>query len=94
MKIEYAPRYKKRLEAIADFIYTESGSRQTTRTYIQKLRSYVRQTLSAFPEAGRAADEYGANIRKLVFRGYSILYRFDKKAELIEVLTIYRENLP
>ncbi len=36
--------------------------------------------------------EYGKDIRRVVYKRYSFLYRV--KGNVIEILTIYRENLP
>ena len=58
---------------------------------MKKLRQYITQTLNHFPQAGRPSAELAPNTRKLVYQGFSIIYRISD--ERIEILTIYRENL-
>ena len=36
--------------------------------------------------------KYGKDIRKVVFQKYRFVYRF--KGNVIQILTVYRENLP
>jgi len=92
MKIEFTSRAFSRLEAIADYIDERSGNAQKAKDYVIQLREFIRNTLNSFPYAGRPCPDYGSKTRKLVYRGYSILYRIDGKWILI--LTIFRENLP
>lgn len=92
MKIDFSYKAYHRLEALAEYIYKQSGSKSTTAAYIRKLREFIIETLSHFPQAGRASEELAPNTRKLVYQGFSIIYRVSE--ERIEILTIYRENLP
>ena len=91
MKIDFSKKAYQRLEALAEYIYQQSGSKKTTVSYVKKLRQYITQTLKAFPQAGRSSVELAPNTRKLVYQGFSIIYRISD--ERIEILTIYRENL-
>jgi plasmid stabilization system protein ParE len=92
MKIEFSQKAYQRLEALADYIYEQSDSKKTTVTYMKKLRQYIIETLSHFPQAGRPSEYLAPNTRKLVYQGFSIIYRIAN--DRIEILTIYRENLP
>jgi plasmid stabilization system protein ParE len=56
------------------------------------MKEYIVTMLSSFPKAGRPSEELAPNTRKLVYQGYSIVYRIAQ--EHIEILTLYRENLP
>jgi plasmid stabilization system protein ParE len=49
-------------------------------------------TLGQFPESGTLMPEYGNDIRRVIYQKYSFLYR--QKGNVIEILTVYRENLP
>ena len=91
MKIDFSQKAYQRLEVLAEYIYQQSGSKKTTVTYIKKLRQFTTQTLNNFPQAGRPSEELAPNTRKLVYQGFSIIYRISD--ERIEILTIYRENL-
>ena len=92
MKIEFSHKAYQRLDALADYIYEQSNSKKTTVTYIKNLRQYIVETLTHFPQAGRPSEELASNTRKLVYQGFSIVYRIANNR--IEILTIYRENLP
>lgn len=81
-----------RLEMIAEYIYEQTQSKKLTREYLQRFREFIVSTLSAFPYAGRSAEELISGSRKLVYQGYSIIYVVEP--ERIWVLTLYRENLP
>lgn len=83
-----------RLTKITDFIYTQSQSESITLAYMSRLKEYIYNILMQFPESGRKAEEYGKNIRKLVYQGYSILYRINEPKERVEIVNIFRENLP
>ncbi|HHH37312.1 MAG TPA: type II toxin-antitoxin system RelE/ParE family toxin [Epsilonproteobacteria bacterium] len=92
MKIKYTPKFYEKLEEIAAYIFTQSQSNQTTSDYIKGLQEHIEVSLTSFPQMGRPAEEFGNNIRKLVHKRYSILYKIDEN--YILVITIYRENLP
>ena len=92
MKIEFSHKAYQRLEALAEYIYEQSNSKKTTVNYIKNLRQYIVETLTHFPHSGRPSEELAPNTRKLVYQGFSIIYRI--ATERIEILTIYRENLP
>ena len=80
------------MEAIADYITSRTQDREKARHYVVKLRKFIEETLRNFPYAGRPTPEFGHETRKLVYKGYSIIYTLEAKRILI--LTIYRENLP
>lgn len=93
-KIVFSKKAAYRLGKIADYIYEQSRSEDLTLAYMDRLKEYMSDVLIRFPEAGRKADEYGKNIRKLVYQGYSILYRINEAKNRIEIANIFRENLP
>ncbi|MDD5385581.1 MAG: type II toxin-antitoxin system RelE/ParE family toxin [Sulfuricurvum sp.] len=92
MRIDFSPKAHMRLEMIAEYIYEQTQSKKLTREYLQRFREFIVSTLSAFPYAGRSAEELISGSRKLVYQGYSIIYVVEP--ERIWVLTLYRENLP
>jgi plasmid stabilization system protein ParE len=77
---------------MAEYIYEQSASKTTTVRYLKKFKHYIIQTLELFPKAGRPAGELEPNSRKLVYQGYSIIYKISE--EQVEILIIYRENMP
>jgi plasmid stabilization system protein ParE len=76
----------------AQFIFEQTQSVDSADHYLDGMKSFIIETLSHFPRAGRPAEEIAAGSRKLVYQGYSILYRIAE--DHIEILTIYRENMP
>ena len=92
MKIEFTEESLQNLDEIAQYIYDETHSKNITSKHIRKLRAFIKASLVDFPKLGRPAEEFGRNIRKLVYQRYCILYIIQEKG--IDIVTIYRENLP
>lgn len=90
--ILFSPRAKQRLEEIADYLYRQQLSKQFVQTYLKQFESWLNTLLGQFPESGISQPEYGEGIRKVVYKKYSFLYRINN--DHIEVLTVFRENLP
>ena len=80
------------LIAQALYIYEQTLDIDKADRYMITMKKYISQTLSQFPQLGRPAEEFEKEIRKLVYKRYSILYRIER--EYILVITIYKENLP
>ncbi len=80
------------MEEIADYLYTQSLSKEFVRNYLKQFESWLITLLGQFPESGILQPEYGEGIRKVVYKKYSFLYRINNGH--IEILTVYRENLP
>ncbi len=80
------------MEQIAEWMYEQSRSKKSTRAYIVEIRRFLDEILPEYPYIGRKSTEYGNDVRKIVFRSYTILYAVEGKR--IEILTIFRENLP
>lgn len=76
----------------AKYIYEQTKNEQVADRYLDKMKNYIIQTLSNFPKSGRPTEELATNTRKLVYQGYSIIYTISDIQ--IEILVIYRENLP
>ena len=92
MKIKFSYTAYNCLDAMSDYIYERSASKTVTARYLKQFRRYIVETLKLFPKAGRPSDELEPNSRKLVYHGYSIIYRISE--DQIDILTLYRENLP
>ncbi len=76
----------------AQYIFEVTQDVQKADLYLDQMQAYIEQTLTQHPLIGRSAPEIGVNIRKLVYRRFTILYRIH--LDHIEILTIYKENLP
>ncbi len=92
MKIEFTEEALQNLYEIAEYIYEETCSKSITAKNIRKLKAFTKASLIDFPKLGRPAEEFGINIRKLVYHRYCILYIIQEKH--IDIIAIYRENLP
>ena len=92
MEIRFSQRAADRLVEIARYVYEKSGNPDKADETMEALKGCIVRTLSTFPRLGRPAAEFGPGQRKLVCRGYTVVYRIEK--EFIFVVTIFRENLP
>jgi len=91
-KIIFSQKAIQALLSQAKYIYELTFSIEKADSYLDEMEAYINHALSVHPKLGRPVPELGLNIRKLVYKRYSILYRIiDTK---IEILTIYKENLP
>lgn len=91
-KIVFSQTASVNLVQQAKYIFEQTKNEQVADKYLDRMKNYIIQTLSHFPKSGRATEELFANSRKLVYQGYSIIYRISD--EQIEILVIFRENLP
>ena len=91
-RIVFSPRAQKRFAEIADYLYQQHLSTEFVLQYLNRFETWLNTVLGQFPESGTPMPELGPDIRRVVYRRYSFIYRV--KADVIEVLTVYRENLP
>ena len=90
--IVFSPRAKQRMEEITDYLYQQNLSSEFVLDYMGRFESWLETLLGQFPESGIPCLEYGENVRRVAYNKYSFIYRL--KDEVVEVLTVYRENLP
>ena len=90
--IIFSPRAKQRLEDMAEYLYRQSLSKEFVRSYLTQFQVWLETVLGQFPESGALMPEYGEGVRKVVYREYSFIYR--NTGDVVEILTVYRENLP
>ncbi|HUH43244.1 MAG TPA: type II toxin-antitoxin system RelE/ParE family toxin [Sulfurimonas sp.] len=91
-KINFSKVALKNLVEQAIYIYEQTKSEELADRYLDKMKSYIVGTLQNFPKSGRATEELAADSRKLVYQGYSIIYKI--MGNEINILIIFRENLP
>lgn len=92
IKVLFSQKASNRLIEQAQYIFEQTKNAKKADAFLDTMESYITSVLNEYPKLGRAAPEYGTDIRKLVYKRYSILYRIDK--DCIRILTLYRENLP
>ena len=91
-EIVFSKKAAKNLVDQALYIFEQTQSAELSDKYLDDMKTYIVEMLSKFPRSGRPSDDIAAHTRKLVYQGYSIIYR--EADERIEILTLYRENLP
>jgi len=92
LHVIFSPRAKRRLKEILDYLYEQQLSKSFVQEYISRFETWLEMVLGQFPDSGTPMTGYGQGIQRIVYREYSFIYRI--KGEKIEILTIYKENLP
>jgi len=59
---------------------------------MDSIEQWLEHHLSLFPESDTPKPEYGDDVQRIVYQKYSFLYR--TVGHQIEILTVYKENLP
>ena len=90
--IVFSPHARLRMEEIADYLYQQSLSKEFVVDYLNRFEIWLETLLCQFPESGAPMPEYGNGVRRVAYKKYSFHYRV--KEGVIEILTVYRENLP
>jgi len=90
--VVFTERAKKRLIETSLYIFEKTKSAEKADEFLDEMQRYIVSQLNAFPRIGREAPEFGAGVRKLVYRRYTILYIIEKNRYV--VITLFRENLP
>ena len=91
-KVVFSQTARDNLVDQALYIYEQTQSTKLSDKYLDDMKNYIITMLSKFPKSGRPATDLAVDTRKLVYQGYSIIYRITNKQA--EVLTLYKENLP
>ena len=88
----FSPRAMHRLKEISEYLYEQQLSKAFVHEYLNRFEIWLNLVLGQFPDSGTPMTEYGKGIRRIVYREYSFIYRI--RGNNIEILTIYRGNLP
>ncbi|MCJ7764995.1 MAG: type II toxin-antitoxin system RelE/ParE family toxin [Thiovulaceae bacterium] len=91
-EIVFSKKAAQNLTDQALYIFEQTQSAALSDRYLDDMRDYIAEILSKFPRSGRASDDIAPHTRKLVYQGFSIIYR--ESDERIEILALYRDNLP
>ena len=92
LKVVFSQKAVDDLVTQALYIFENTQNIALSDRYLDDLKEYIVMILTKFPKAGRPAEEFGSDVRKLVYQKYSILYKV--MDERIVILTLFRENLP
>ncbi|PKM19183.1 MAG: type II toxin-antitoxin system RelE/ParE family toxin [Gammaproteobacteria bacterium HGW-Gammaproteobacteria-15] len=88
----FSPRASERLAQIATHLSEQGLPNTFVIKYLNQFELWLEKVLIEFPDSGIPMPEYGPEIRKICYKKYSFVYR--TTATQIEILTVYRENLP
>ena len=91
-ELVFSPRASERLAQIAAHLSDQGLSNAFIIEYLNQFELWLEKVLLEFPDSGIPMLEYGSEIRKICYKKYSFVYRVT--ATQIEILTVYRENLP
>ncbi len=91
-RIVFSPKARDRLLELADYLYRQKLSNRFVTDYLDQFEHWLEAVLGQFPEAGTPMPQFGQDVRRIVYQRYSFLYRL--RDNRIEILTVYRENLP
>ena len=91
-RVIFSKKATQRLIEQAHYIFEKTKDPNTADAFLDNMKLYLEEVLTTFPKIGRATPEFGEGVRKVIYQSYSILYRINQ--DTIEVLTIYRENIP
>jgi len=76
----------------AIYIFEKTQNVEVSDRYLDEMKAYIVEMLTHFPKSGRPSEDISPSTRKLVYQGYSIIYRLNEQRA--EILIVYRENLP
>ncbi len=92
MQINRSPRYKNNLFKILDYIAQDKIS--ASEDFLYELDELI-NNLSHFPFKYRKSIYFNdENIRDMIYKGYTIVYRVNLKKEMIDILRIFNKNKP
>ena len=92
LQLVFSPRAKDRLSQIAEYLSGQGLANTFVIEYLNQFELWLNKVLLEFPESGIELSEYGPGIRKVCYKKYSFVYRVTSSQ--IEILTVFRENLP
>ncbi len=92
MQITRTQSFKKQFRDI--IFYIAKDKKDAARNFKNKLNNSI-DNLDNFPYKYRKSYYYDdENIRDMVFKSYTIIYRVNKDKNIIEILEIFNQNLP
>ena len=74
--------------------YIAKDKKNAAIRFAKELKKQV-NNLTNFPYKFRTTNYYkDDNIRAMIFKGYTVIYRISQEKELIEILEIFNKNTP
>jgi len=92
MKINRSPRYKKDLFQILDYIAQDKLI--ASENFLNELDKLI-NNLPNFPFKFRKSEYFDdENIRDMVYKGYTIIYKVNEAKNTIDIVRIFHKNKP
>jgi len=92
MRINRSPRYKNNLFQILDYIAQDKLS--ASENFLNELDKLI-NNLPNFPFKFRKSKYFdNENIRDMIFKGYTVIYRVNEIKRTIDIIRIFHKNKP
>ena len=92
MQIKRSVRYKKNLFQILDYIAQDKLS--ASENFLNELDKLI-NNLPNFPFKFRKLQYFDdENIRDMIYKGYTIIYRVNERKKTIDIVRIFHKNKP
>ena len=92
MKIKETQRFKQELHAIVHCIKKDKPNASIK--FAKNLKIAIKNLLD-LPYQCRPSIYYDdRNIRDMIYYGYTVIYEINQEEDVLEVLTIFNQNLP
>jgi len=92
MQINRSPRYKNNLFKILDYIAQDKLS--ASENFLNELDKLI-NNLPNFPFKFRKSKYFdNENIRDMIYKGYTIIYRVDEVKSTIDIVRMFHKNKP
>ena len=92
MKIKESEQFKQELRFIA--LHIKKDKRSASIKFVQNLKKAIKNIPSS-PYQYRPSIYYeNKNIRDMIYYGYTIIYEINIEDDVLEILTIFNQNLP
>lgn len=94
MKISFTRKAQSSLQALASYLLQQQLPTSFVRNHLENLRAAMVSLLETFPDAGVPTVVGAVTCRKLVVKGYNVLYQHESEFARVIVLLVCRENIP
>ena len=92
MKIKESEQFKKELRSIS--LHIKRDKRTASIKFVQNLRKVIKNIPSSPYKCRQSIYFEESNIRDLIYHGYTIIYEINQEDNVLEILTIFNQNLP
>lgn len=92
MKIVETSRYKNELREIA--LYIKKDKKSASIKFVKEQKELIKSIVNSPFKYRKSIYFDDENIRDMTFYGYTIIYKIDKKNQIIIIYTIFNKNLP